>query len=115
LLGRLEHLLERQDINQDEYRVLASFSGLEDADLPTLQRYTLLDEHTLVSALHGLEKRGFIQPVAQGHRLSHAGQERLVSLMAIAKSNEADMLGAFNAEEAQQFKEMLKRAICWTA
>ena len=35
-------------------------------------------------------------------------------LMAVAKSNEADMPGAFSAEEAQRFKQMLKRAITWT-
>ena len=41
-------------------------------------------------------------------------QDLLMPLMALAKSNEADMLAAFSAEDAQRFKQMLKRAIAWT-
>ena len=46
--------------------------------------------------------------------MTEAGQELLMPLMAVAKSNEAGMPGAFSAEEAQRFKQMLMRAISWT-
>ena len=47
--------------------------------------------------------------------LTALGQERVVQLMARAKADEADMLGAFSATQAQEFKSMLKAAIDWTA
>ena len=56
-------------------------------------------------------------PAFRGGRhytLTQSGQALLMPLMAVAKSNEADMLGAFSAEEAQRFKQMLKRAVSWT-
>lgn len=115
LMGQLDQMLTAQNISQHEYRVLASFSGLEEADLATLSRYTLLESEDLVPVLNGLQQRGLLARVDEGYLLSETGQQRLVPLMAIAKSNEADMLGAFNADEAQQFKQMLKRAIAWTA
>jgi hypothetical protein len=37
-----------------------------------------------------------------------------MQLLTRAKSDEADMLGAFNDSQAQQFKAMLKAAIDWT-
>lgn len=47
--------------------------------------------------------------------LSEAGWQRLVPLMARAKADEADTLGAFSDSQAQQLKELLKLAIDWTA
>ena len=64
--------------------------------------------------LSRLQDRGLIGSEQQLYTLTETGQELLMPLMAVAKSNEADMLGAFSAEEAQRFKQMLKRAITWT-
>ena len=64
--------------------------------------------------LRSLQHRGLIDSEQQHYTLTEAGQELLMPLMAVAKSDEADMLGAFSAEEAQRFKQMLKRAISWT-
>lgn len=114
LIGKLDVMLEKQDITQPEYRVLASFSGLSDADLATLSYYTLLSPEELQPVLRSMAHRGLIADDQQVYTLTEAGQKLLVPLMAVAKSNEADMLGAFSADEAQLFKQMLKRAVAWT-
>jgi DNA-binding MarR family transcriptional regulator len=64
--------------------------------------------------LRSLEHRGLIDHQQPLYILTEPGQALLMPLMAVAKSNEADMLGAFSAEEAQRFKQMLKRAVSWT-
>ena len=115
LIANLDQLLEKRDITQHEYRVLASFSGLERADIETLMKYTILSEEELSPVLEVLRGRGLVENCAHGLQLTAEGQELLIPLMALAKSNEADMLGAFSWDEAQQFKDFLKRAIDWTA
>lgn len=114
LIDKLDKLLEKQDITQNEYRVLASFSGLSSADQATLEEYTLLPAELLLPVLRSLEQRGLLGSDKQLYTLSDAGQGLVMPLMALAKSNEADMLAAFSAEDAQRFKQMLKRAIAWT-
>jgi flavin reductase (DIM6/NTAB) family NADH-FMN oxidoreductase RutF/DNA-binding MarR family transcriptional regulator len=114
LIGKLDRMLAKRDITQHEYRVLASFSGLPDADLDTLAYYTLLPAEKLQPVLRSLAHRGLVADDEQVYTLTEAGQELLMPLMAVAKSNEADMLGAFSADEALRFKQMLKRAISWT-
>jgi flavin reductase (DIM6/NTAB) family NADH-FMN oxidoreductase RutF/DNA-binding MarR family transcriptional regulator len=114
LMGKLDRMLEKRDITQAEYRVLASFSGLSGADTDTLAYYTILSPEQLQPVLRSLAHRGLICGDPQGYTLTEAGQALLMPLMAVAKSNEADLLGAFSAEEAQRFKQMLKRAISWT-
>ena len=115
LMDKLDLMLAKQDVNQNEYRVLASFSGLQTADIDTLVHYTLLAPNTLIPVLEGLRERGLLQEAGDSFSLTEAGQNLLMPLMAIAKSNEADMLGTFSGEQAQQLKHMLKRAIAWTA
>jgi 3-hydroxy-9,10-secoandrosta-1,3,5(10)-triene-9,17-dione monooxygenase reductase component len=114
LIGKLDLLMEKMDITQHEYRVFASFLGLASASFETLEYYTLLDGEDLRPVVRALQHRGFLSQQGDSYRLTAEGQELLVPLMAAAKSNEADMLGAFNWNEAQQFKDMLKRAISWT-
>jgi flavin reductase (DIM6/NTAB) family NADH-FMN oxidoreductase RutF/DNA-binding MarR family transcriptional regulator len=115
LMNKLDQMLDSLDISQNEYRVLASFSGLQTTDRDTLLHYTLLTEETLQPVMSGLQEKGLLKPAGSGFGLSAAGQDLLVQLMAIAKSNEADMLGTFSQQQAQQFKQMLKQAIAWTA
>ena len=115
LMDKLDLMLAKQDVSQNEYRVLASFSGLQTADFDTLIHYTLLAPNTLIPVLEGLRERGLLQEVGDSFSLSEAGQNLLMPLMAIAKSNEADMLGTFSGEQAQQLKHMLRRAVAWTA
>lgn len=115
LMDKLDIMLAKQDINQEEYRVLASCSGLQTADFDTLLHYTLLAAPKLTPALDNMMKRGLMQKKGVSFDLTEAGQNLLVPLMAMAKSNEADMLGAFSGEQAQQLKHMLKRAIDWTS
>ncbi|MCZ6501742.1 MAG: flavin reductase [Gammaproteobacteria bacterium] len=115
LMDKLDIMLEKQDINQDEYRVLASFSGLQDADYDTLLHYTLLATPKLLPVLDGMIERGLLQKTGNSYSLTQAAQNLLIPLMAMAKSNEADMLGTFSGEQAQQLKHMLRRAIAWTA
>jgi DNA-binding MarR family transcriptional regulator len=62
-----------------------------------------------------MRERGLLQETGDSFSLTEAGQNLLMPLMAMAKSNEADMLGTFSGEQAQQFKHMLRRAIAWTA
>jgi 3-hydroxy-9,10-secoandrosta-1,3,5(10)-triene-9,17-dione monooxygenase reductase component len=114
LIDKLDRMLEKRDITQHEYRVLASFSGLSGADMATLIYYTLLSPEELRPVLRSLAHRGLIDQERQVYTLTESGQALLMPLMAVAKSNEADMLGAFSAEEAQRFKQMLKRAVSWT-
>jgi flavin reductase (DIM6/NTAB) family NADH-FMN oxidoreductase RutF/DNA-binding MarR family transcriptional regulator len=114
LMDKLDSMLKKRDLIQPEYRILASFSGLSGADLATLGYYTLLSPEELRPVLSRLQDRGLIDCEQQLYTLTETGQELLMPLMAVAKSNEADMLGAFSAEEAQRFKQMLKRAISWT-
>ena len=47
--------------------------------------------------------------------LTAVGNERLAPLLTAAKSNEADALGNFNADEANALKGFLRRIIEWTA
>jgi 3-hydroxy-9,10-secoandrosta-1,3,5(10)-triene-9,17-dione monooxygenase reductase component len=115
LMDKLDLMLAKQDVSQNEYRVLASFSGLQTADFDTLVHYTLLAPNTLIPVLEGLRERGLLQEAGDSFSLTEAGQNLLMPLMAIAKSNEADMLGTFSGEQAQQLKHMLRRAIAWTA
>ncbi len=51
-------MLAKRDITQHEYRVLASFSGLSDADLDALAYYTLLSPDELQPVLRSLAHRG---------------------------------------------------------
>ena len=115
LMDKLDLMLEKQDVDQDEYRVLASFSGLQAADFDTLLHYTLLASPKLLQVLEGMQDRDLLQETGDSFSLTEAGQALLMPLMAMAKSNEADMLGTFSGEQAQQLKHMLKRAIAWTA
>ena len=115
LMDKLDLMLAKQDVSQNEYRVLASFSGLQTADFDTLVHYTLLAPNTLIPVLEAMRERGLLQEAGDSFSLTEAGQNLLMPLMAIAKSNEADMLGTFSGEQAQQLKHMLKRAIAWTA
>jgi len=115
LMGKLDQMLDTQEVSQHEYRVLATFSGLQEADLETLARYTILAPGDLQPVLRGLQERGLLRQSQQHFSLTEAGQDLLMPLMAIAKSNEADMLSTFSGEQAQQFKQMLKQAIAWMA
>ncbi len=115
LMAKLDLMLAKQDVSQNEYRVLASFSGLQAADFDTLVHYTLLTPNELLPVLEGMQERALLQKAGDSYSLTEAGQSLLMPLMAMAKSNEADMLGTFSGEQAQQFKHMLKRAIAWTA
>jgi len=115
LMDKLDLMLAKQDVSQNEYRVLASFSGLQAADFDTLVHYTLLAPTILIPVLEGMRERGLLQETGDSFSLTEAGQNLLMPLMAMAKSNEADMLGTFSGEQAQQFKHMLRRAIAWTA
>jgi flavin reductase (DIM6/NTAB) family NADH-FMN oxidoreductase RutF len=54
LIDKLDRMLEKRDITQHEYRVLASFSGLSGADLATLVYYTLLSPEELRAVFSGL-------------------------------------------------------------
>ena len=115
LIDKLDQMLETQEVSQYEYRVLASFSGLRDADRATLAHYTILTPETLQPVLERLKNRGLLRQSREKFSLTEAGHDLLIPLMAIAKSNEADMLSTFSGEQAQQFKQMLKQAIAWTA
>lgn len=114
LMEKLDKLLDKQSVTQNEYRVLASFSGLSSIDRAALEQYTMLSSELLSPVLQKMVNNGLLNLSEDRYFLSDGAQEMLVPLMALAKSNEADMLGAFSAEDAQRFKQMLKRAIAWT-
>lgn len=116
LTTKLEKVLAIEGLSQYEFRVLASFGGLTQPDLNELCFYTLLSPEDLEPVLEGLASKDLVEKVAdqQRWRLSPEGQERVISLMARAKSDEADMLGVFSGSQAQEFKAMLKATIGWT-
>ena len=116
LIDKLEKMLAAENLAQHEYRVLASFGGLEQPDLATLSYYSLLPSETVQTCLEGLRGRGLVAFAEHDRRwgLTEAGQQRVVKLMARAKADEADMLGAFSYDQAQEFKAMLKASIDWT-
>ena len=115
LLDKLDAMLEEEGMSQHEYRVLASFSGLSQASLETLCKYTILEAGEVLPVLDQLREQGLVSEREEVYVLTGAGQERLVPLMARAKADEADMLGAFSYTQAQQLKELLKMANDWTA
>ena len=115
LVDKLEVMLRTQNVDQDQYRVLASFSGLKNVEFDTLLYYTLLPKEILEQTLLALQQRDLLDTRDGRYNLTESGRQLLMRLMAIAKSNEANMLGTFNANQAQQFKQMLKQAIAWTA
>lgn len=116
LMGKLDRMLEEEGLSQYEFRALASFGGLAQPDIETLAHYTLMETSELQATLSSLQCRGLVQAVDSGScwSLTAPGQERLLQLMARAKSDEADMLGAFSDAQAQEFKTMLKASIDWT-
>ena len=83
LIDRLEKMLQKQGISQHEYRLMASFSGLDRADRSTLLHYTLLNGVELDSVLDILDKRGVVESEGDYYRLTDAGKEMLVPLMAV--------------------------------
>jgi len=115
LMDKLDVMVEKEGVSQYEYRVLASFSGLSSASLKTLSKYTVLDEAEVLPVINGMRDKGLLELQGEDYLLTAAGQERLVPLMARAKADEADMLGAFSYPQAQQLKELLQMANDWTA
>nr|ABZ79367.1 MoxB [uncultured bacterium] len=113
LLAKLLPFLERQGIEENEYRVLASIAGSPGRTPEELQNYTVLQGAQLDKAVTALLERGLIADKDSLIMLTEKGQETIDPLIRLAKSNEADTLGHFNVEEALLLKSYLKRMVNW--
>lgn len=119
LMSKLSGVLKSQGLEEDEYRVMASLGGKDGCTLQELMHNAILPEDTVNEKLRTLEQLGLLKRDYQGEstrvKLTEAGQQRLEPLLKIAKTNEAEALGVFTADEAMMFKRYLRRVISWTA
>ncbi len=118
LMNKLNVMLTKQGVSELEFRLLTSLSGRENCTLAELGYYSVLTADELHAPLSALIKRDLVAVKEQVNDkfmvLTDKGNEKLIPLLAVAKANEADMLGHCNAKQAQEFKQILKETINWT-
>ncbi|MBB6522398.1 flavin reductase [Pseudoteredinibacter isoporae] len=118
IMQKLKVVLREQGLDENEFRVLASLGGVSGCTLEELIHNSILSEDEVNEHLRHLEtlgllKREYTEEETRIH-LSEAGEQRLEPMLKAAKSNEADALGVFTAEEARQLKTSLRKLIAWT-
>jgi len=119
LMKKLSGVLKSQGLEEDQYRVMASLGGRDGCSLKELMHNAILSEDTVNEKLRDLEQLGLLkreyQADATNIKLTETGRQRLQPLLKVAKTNEAEALGVFTADEAMMFKRYLRRIIEWTA
>ena len=108
-------VLKRQELDDHEFRILASLSGLGSCDLSLLSHYTVLSETELEQPVRRLQERDLVATDASQISLTDAGYDKLAPLLAATRANEAEALGTFSAQEALTLKSSLRRIIDWTS
>jgi len=120
LQGNFNALLSREDLRHLEWRVLAALGNQEQSvgagELSIIEGVASAE---LDAILARLCKRGWVvisrtTDGANLYQLSPDGRSRLMLMQAAASAQEADALGCFNASEARQLKDMLRRLIAVT-
>lgn len=118
IMDKLEVVLRGQGLDENEFRVLASLGGLSGCTLSELVHNAILSEDEVNNRLRHLETMGLLSREYKADEtfihLTKAGEERLEPMLKAAKTNEADALGVFTAEEARQLKASLRKLIAWT-
>lgn len=124
LLGSAYHALDRriktdlaqQGLGYDEYLTLSILTAEDNRTCEDVNELLNVAERTLDDALtQRLTDRGFIIHERGTHpsrlRLTPAGRETAIQLMAGAKAAEADLLGNLEYDEAQLLKQLLHRVV----
>jgi flavin reductase (DIM6/NTAB) family NADH-FMN oxidoreductase RutF/DNA-binding MarR family transcriptional regulator len=112
---KMASVLKLQELDDLEFRILASLSGLGDCDISTLSHYTVLSESELAQPIQRLQTRGLLDTEPSRIFLTEEGHAKLLPLLAATRSNEAEALGTFSAQEALTLKSSLRRIIDWTS
>lgn len=112
---KMASVLQQQVLDDREFRILASLSGLEHCDMALLSHYTVLSQRELKQPILCLQERGLLVSEAGQIALTEAGHEKLAPLLAATRSIEAEALGTFSAQEALTLKSALRRIIDWTS
>ncbi len=108
-------VLKQHSLDDMEFCILASLSGLVSCDLALLGYYTLLSETELKQAVERMQERGLLAADASQISLTDTGYDKLAPLLAATRANEAEALGTFSAQEVLTLKSSLRRIIAWTS
>jgi 3-hydroxy-9,10-secoandrosta-1,3,5(10)-triene-9,17-dione monooxygenase reductase component len=118
LMTKLTSVLHSQGLDENEYRVMASLGGKDGCSLKELMHNSILSEEVVNDKLRGLCAAGLLSREHHGDttriKLTDTGRQKLEPLLKVAKTNEAEALGVFTADEAMMFKRYLRRIIAWT-
>jgi len=112
---KMAAVLKKQALDDQEFRIMASLSGLGACDMALLSHYTVLSESELEGPVRRLQERDILAADASQISLTDAGHEKLAPLLAATRANEAEALGTFSAQEALTLKSALRRIIAWTS
>ncbi len=112
---KMAAVLEKQALDDQEFRIMASLSGLGACNLSLLCHYTVLSAGELEAPLLKLQERGLLEINNGEILLTEAGHNKLAPLLAATRTNEAEALGSFSAQEALTLKSALRRIIDWTS
>jgi flavin reductase (DIM6/NTAB) family NADH-FMN oxidoreductase RutF/DNA-binding MarR family transcriptional regulator len=112
---KMSAVLKQQDLDDLEFRIMASLSGLGSCDEPLLSHYTLVSQAEIRDPVNRLEERGMLSTAGGQISLTDIGHEKLSPLLAATRAKEAEALGTFSAQEALTLKDSLRRIIEWTS
>jgi len=112
---KMASVLEKQALDDQEFRIMASLSGLGACDMALLSHYTVLSESELERPVRRLQEKDMLAVDASQISLTDAGYDKLAPLLAATRANEAEALGTFSAQEALTLKSALRRIIAWTS
>ncbi len=112
---KMAAVLKRHGLDDQEFRTMASLSGLGRADMRLLSHYTVLSESELSHPVARLQKRGFLSSENGQISLTEVGRAELEPLLAATRANEAEVMGTFSVQEALTLKSLLRRIIDWTS
>ncbi|MFT5335010.1 MAG: flavin reductase (DIM6/NTAB) family NADH-FMN oxidoreductase RutF, partial [Halioglobus sp.] len=87
---KMATVLEKQSLDDQEFRIMASLGGLGSCDIPLLSHYTVLSEAELAQPTQQLQKRGLLAEENGEILLTEAGHDKLARLLTATRANEAE-------------------------
>ncbi len=120
MFAKVRAELGRWDLSGDQYWLLNLLARFENRSIEELDAlFSLSGRHVTAELVAGLIERGLIQPVddagADGRvRLTEAGRNTMIEIVAMTKAIEQDAEQCLDYGESQMLKHLLRRLISGT-
>lgn len=113
---RYDEALRPLDLNNGQFSVMTTLSGLQPAGMQTLAEHLAMDRTTLTAALKPLERRGLVDVVvsksdARGREISLTpdGRLLLIKAMPVWQSLQHELAAEIGGAEVDSLRRQLSR------